>query len=133
MSMSQPAPERLSLEEASTAALVREALEEAKELVRLEIEMAKNEVEMELAWAKRAAIGFAVATVASVVTLSLLAMALVLALGGSAFAALVLAGVLFVVGGVAGIVRYSLLPKTPLARSRHRLEREVSQLKEHVA
>ena len=133
MSMSQPAPERLSLEEASTAALVREALEEAKELVRLEIEMAKNEVEMELAWAKRAAIGFAVATVASVVTLSLLAMALVLALGGSAVAALVLAGVLLVIGAAAGFVVYSMLPKRPLARTRQRLEREVSQLREHLA
>lgn len=133
MSMSQPAPERLSLDEASTAALVREALEEAKELVRLEIEMAKDEVEMELAWAKRAAIGFAVATVASVVTLSLLAMAFVLALGGSAFAALVLAGVLLVVGAVAGSIGYSMLPKTPLARTRRRLEREVGHLKERIA
>ena len=52
MSMYTPPPERLSLEEASTADLVREALDEAKELVRIEIELAKSEVESELARAQ---------------------------------------------------------------------------------
>src|SRR5262249_34933046 len=61
MSTSVTRPERLELEDASTADLVREAIDEAKELVRIEIELAKNEVEREIARAKRAAIGLAIA------------------------------------------------------------------------
>ncbi|MBX3206998.1 MAG: phage holin family protein [Labilithrix sp.] len=132
--MTNPAaPERLALEEASTADLVREALDEAKELVRLEIEIARREVESEIVRAKRAAIGFAVALAATVVVLSLLALALVLSLGGTAVVALAVAGVLFVLGGVAAFVGYSTLPRRPLERTRHRLGRGVSQLKEHIA
>ncbi|MBX3199177.1 MAG: phage holin family protein [Labilithrix sp.] len=126
-------PERLALEEASTADLVREALDEAKELVRVEIEIARSEVELELARAKRAAIGFGVALAAVVIVLSLLAVALVLFLGGTALAALGVAGALLVVGGVAAFVGYSTLPKRPLERTRHRIGRGVSQLKEHIA
>lgn len=126
-------PERLALEEASTADLVREALDEAKELVRIEIEIARSEVELELARAKRAAIGFGIALAAVVIVLSLLAVALVLFLGGTALAALGVAGALLVVGGLAAFVGYSTLPKRPLERTRHRIGRGVSQLKEHIA
>ncbi|HVH41678.1 MAG TPA: phage holin family protein [Labilithrix sp.] len=133
MSNIQPTPERLPLEEASTADLVREALDEAKELVRVEVEIAKSEVESEIARAKRAAIGLGVALAAAVLVLCMLAVALVLALGGTAVVALAVAGGLLVIGGVAGAVGYSLLPKKPLERTRHRLKSEVTHLKEHIA
>ena len=133
MSNVHPPPERLALEEASTADLVREALDEAKELVRIEIEIAKNEVEKEIAQAKKAAVGFGVALAAGVLVLCLLAVALVLALGGTALAALGVAGGLLVIGGIAGFAGYSLLPKKPLETTRHRLKSDVTQLKEHIA
>jgi uncharacterized membrane protein YqjE len=133
MTMQQPPPERLALEEASTADLFREALDEAKELVRVEIEIAKSEVELELARAKRAAIGLAIALAASVLVLCLLAMALVFGLGGTALAALAVAAVMLVVGGIAAWVGYSLLPKKPLERTRHRLKADVGHLREHIA
>lgn len=133
MSNVQPPPERLALEEASTADLVREALDEAKELVRIEIEIAKNEVEKEIQQAKKAAIGFGVALAAGVLVLCLLAVALVLALGGTALAALAVAGALLVIGGIAAFAGYSVLPKKPLETTRHRLKSDVTQLKEHIA
>ena len=133
MSNVHPPPERLALEEASTADLVREALDEAKELVRIEIEIAKNEVEKEIAQAKKAAVGFGVALAAGVLVLCLLAVALVLALGGTALAALGVAGGLLVIGGIAAFAGYSVLPKKPLETTRNRLKSDVTQLKEHIA
>ncbi len=133
MSMNQPPPERLPLEEASTADLVREALDEAKELVRLEVAIAKDEVKKEVKQAKAAAIGFGVALAAALVMLSLLAMAIVLAVGGTAVAALVVAGAFLVVSGIAAYLGYSMLPKKPLDRAITNVKRDVSQLKEHIA
>ncbi len=121
------------LEETSTADLVREAMDEAKELVLLEVELAKEEVREELLQAKRAAIGFGVAAGASSVALCLLAVALVLALGGTALVALAVAGSFFVVAAVAGFVAYGMLPKAPLEKTRSRLQNDVKQLKEHIA
>lgn len=121
------------LEEASTADLVREAMDEAKELVRLEVELAKEEVKEELKQVERAAIGFGIAAAASVIVLCLLAMALVFALGGTALAALAVAGGFLVVGGLAAWIGYGMLPKKPMEKTRHRLQNDVNQLKEHIA
>jgi Flp pilus assembly protein TadB len=127
-------PERTSLlEEASTADLVREAIDEAKELVRIEIEIAKNEVEREIKQAKKAAVGLGVALAAGVLVLCLLAVALVLALGGTPGAALGVAGAALVIGAVAGYAGYVVLPKKPLTTTRRRLRTDVNQLKEHIA
>ncbi|MDB4935881.1 MAG: hypothetical protein JWP87_2853 [Labilithrix sp.] len=121
------------LEEASTADLVKEAMDEAKELVRLEVELAKEEVKEEIAHAKHAAISFGVALGAAVIVLCLLAVALVLALGGTPVAALLVAAGFLVVAGIAGWIGYGMIPKSPLEKTRHRLENDVNQLKEHIA
>lgn len=133
MTMKQPPPERLPLEEASTVDLVREALDEAKELVRLEVAIAKDEVKQEVKLAKAAAIGFGVALAAALVMLSLLAMAIVFAVGGTAVAALVVAAAFLVIAGIAAYVGYALLPKKPLDHTIANVKRDVSQLKEHLA
>jgi hypothetical protein len=117
----------------STADLVREALDETKELVRIEIEIAKSEFEQELGRAKKAAIGFGIALGASVLVLCLLAVALVLALGGTALVALAVAGGFFVAAGLGAFFGYSVLPKDPMKRTRRRLKTDVNQLKEHIA
>jgi uncharacterized membrane protein YqjE len=121
------------LEEASTADLVREAMDEAKELVRLEVELAKEEVKEELKQVQHAAIGFAVAAAAAVVVLCLLSVALVLALGGTAVAALLVAAGFVVLGGAAAWIGYGMLPRSPLEKTRNRLQNDVNQLKEHIA
>ena len=129
-----PPPERslASLEEASTSDLVREAMHGARELVRLEVELAKEEVKDELKQIQRAAITFGIAAGASLVTLCLLAVALVLALGGTALVALLAAAGFLAVAGVAGIVGRGMLPKAPLEKTRNRLQDDMDQLKEHI-
>lgn len=129
----QPPPERLAMEEASTSDLVREALDEAKELVRLEVELAKTEVTEELAEAKKAAVGFVVAGAFMVLALCLLSVALVLALGGTAVVALVVAGVFMVIAGIGAFAGYSMLPKKPLEQTRRRMKTDFQSLKEHLA
>jgi uncharacterized membrane protein YqjE len=133
MSNMHPPPERVALGEASTTDLVREALDEAKELVKIEVELAKNEVKKEVGEIKTAAVGFAVALAASFVFLSLLAVALVLALGGSPLAALGVAAGFLVLAAAAGYAGYAKLPKKPLEQTRHNLRNDVNQLKEHIA
>jgi uncharacterized membrane protein YqjE len=133
MSMNQPPPERLPLEQASTVDLVKEALDEAKELVRLEVEIAKSEVKQEVAQTKKAAIGFGIALAFALVVLSLLAVAIVLAVGGTALAALAVAGVFLVLGGIAGYLGYTMIPKKPMDKTLNRVKRDVNQLKEHIA
>jgi uncharacterized membrane protein YqjE len=121
------------LEEASTAELVKEAMDEAKELVRLEVALAKEEVKEELKEVEHAAISFGVAAGASVIVLCLLAVAIVLAFGGTVLAALLVAAAFLVIAGIAGYLGYGMLPKKPMEKTRHRLEHDVNQLKEHIA
>ncbi len=120
-------------EDASTAALVREVLGEAKELARLEIEIAKSELALELRRTKRAAIGFGASIAAAVLFVCVLVLALVLALGGTAQVALLLAAAFTAVGAIGGIVGYSVLPKKLLGRTRERLLADVRMVKEHIA
>jgi hypothetical protein len=132
---SSPVSERtpVVLEEASTAELVKSAMFEAKELVRIEVELAKNDVKHELKSVQRAAICFGIAAGASLLVLCLLAVALVLALGGTALVALAVAGAFLVIGLTAGFIGYGLLPKHPLENTRRRLLTDVNELKEHIA
>lgn len=133
MTQMVPPPERLALAEASTADLVREVLDEAKELARIEIEIARSELDREIAQAKRAAVGFGIAFAAAIAVVCLLSVALVLALGATALTALGLAGGFLVIAGIGGFAGYSALPKRPLAVTRERLSTDVKQLKEHLA
>lgn len=125
-------PERLALEEASTADLVREAIDEAKELVRIEIELARGELDHEIQRAKRAVVGFGAAGLLAVIGLALLAAAIPLAFNASAIAALIVGGILIGLALVAAFLGYAMLPKRPLEHTRGRLRNNMNQLKEHV-
>ncbi len=133
MAMQERPPAQLAQTEASTADLVREALDEAKELVRLEMQIAKDEVKAEIEDAKKAAIGFGIAFGMAILFLSALSTALVVALGGTVLAALGVAAIFLVAGGIAGYAGYAKVPKNPLVQTRKRVERDVNQLKEHIA
>jgi uncharacterized membrane protein YqjE len=122
-----------ALEEASTGDLVREALDEAKELVRIEIELAKSEVEKEIERAKKAVVRLGIALAAAVLVLCLLAVSIVLVLGGTALAALLVAAVMLAIVAIAAGAGYAVLPKKPMEPTRDRLKADVRQLKEHVA
>ena len=120
------------LEAASTADLVREAMDGARELVRLEVALAKAEMKAEMKRVQRAAIVLGVAAASLVVGLCLLSVALVVTLGGTALVAVLLALVFLVIGGFTLVAGYRRLPRSPLERTRHRLEDDVEQLKEHI-
>lgn len=121
------------MEEASTVELLREALDEARELAKLEVAIARKEVETELAAAKRAGILLAIAIAMAVPFLSLLGVAIVIALGTTVPAALIVAGVFLVGSGFASWGAWSLIPKRPLERTVRHLKTDVRQLKEHIA
>lgn len=121
------------LEEASTADLVKDVLTEARELVKLEVDLAKNEVKKEVKELERSAIAFAVGLVAALLFLTMLAVALVVALGGTSLAAIGVGIVFATVAGVAAWIGWGKLPKKPLDQTRRRLQTDIQQLKEHVA
>lgn len=120
-------------EHASTADLVSAALFEAKELVRLEVAMAKVEAKREIKAGIAAASMFAVAAVFVLTMLSVLAVTLVLFLGGEPLHGLIVAGGCLAVGLVAGVVGYGKLPTHPMQRTRDHLQLDVNHLKEHLA
>lgn len=129
--LSERSPE--ALEAMPTSELVKGVVDETRALVKLEIELAKEEVTLELKKAERAGIAAAIGAVTSILLLAMLAVAVVLALGGTAIAALVVAAFFLVVTGGAGAYAYSAAPKKPLERTRRRLEADMNQLKEHIA
>jgi hypothetical protein len=116
----------------STTELVREALEETKELVRLEMKLAREEVRDDVLQLKTAAILLGVASVLGVLTLASLVVALVLGLGGGVLQALLVAAALALICGILVAVAYRSIPKVPLERTRSRLKTNVNQLKEHI-
>lgn len=116
-----------------TSELIRQALDETKELVRLEVKLAREEVRDDVLQLKQVAIFGGIALVAAIVGLSTLVTALVLAVGGTALAALIVGGVLLVLTAVLAAVAYARLPKVPLGRTRARIESDIVEIKEHLA
>lgn len=121
------------LEDKPTAELIKDALADARELVRIEVGLAKVEVQTELKAASRAAIAAGVALVAFLLALSMAAVALVLALGGTAWIALAVSGGFLLTAGLASLIAYRRFPKKPLVDTRKRIEGDIQELKEHIA
>jgi len=119
--------------DASTTELLREAIEETRQLVKIEVELAKNEVREELADAKRAAVMFGVAAVAALLAAAMLFVALALAIFPGPVPALVIGGVLIATATVLGFVAWKRTPKQPLDRTRRRLETDARVLREGVS
>jgi uncharacterized membrane protein YqjE len=112
--------------------VAKQVLTDAKELIALEVELAKGEVKEELLQAKHAAIAAGAAVCALLLCLAMALLALVLALGGAAQHALIIAGVLLLLAAGSGAYAYSAFPKRPLGKTRNRLQGDAEQLKEHV-
>jgi uncharacterized membrane protein YqjE len=107
-------------------------LNEAKGLAGAEIELAKKDVESEARSVVRAAMSFGVAAVACAAALSLLSVAVVLAVGGAPWVALAVASGFAVLAGASGAAGYALLPKELLEPTRRRLAGDVDQLRKHA-
>jgi uncharacterized membrane protein YqjE len=121
-----------ALDSVPTTELVREVLDETKELVRIETRLARQELVSDLEQLKYAAVFGGVAVGLALLTLVALLLAFVLAIGGSASAALLSAIVLLLAASLCAALAYQRLPKPPLARTRERLVSDVTQLKEHI-
>ena len=124
MNVSDPRPE------ATAAELVREALEETRQLVKLEVELAKDEVRAELVEAKKAAIMFGVAAIAALIAAAMLFVALALAIFPGPVPALIIAVALLATAGILGYVGFRKAPKKPLEKTRRRLETDAQVIKE---
>jgi uncharacterized membrane protein YqjE len=114
----------------STADLLREAIEEARELVRLEVALAQNEMAAELARAREAVLAFAVAASALTTALAVLLVAVALATGATIAVALGMAVALLLAAGVAGSTGYRKLPVALLRRTRARFGDDLRRLDE---
>jgi len=119
--------------EASATQLVREALDETRQLVKLELELAKDEVRQELAEAKKSAIMFGVAAVAALIAAAMLFVALALAIFPGPVPALIIGVVLIATAAILGIVGFKKAPKKPLEKTRRRLETDAQVIKEGMA
>lgn len=121
-----------ALDSVPTTELMRQILDETQELVRIEARLARDELQGDLLQLRSAAIFGGLALLLGVLTLSTLVVALILAVGGAASVAFVVAAALLLGASGLAFVAYQRVPKPPLARTRARIESDVTQLKEHI-
>ncbi|MFO0576574.1 MAG: phage holin family protein [Polyangia bacterium] len=117
----------------STVALVKEAMDEARALLKTEIALARDEAQKQIDAVKTAGIAMGSAAVAAILGLSMLLVALVMAVFPHALAALLTGIILLVGAGVSALIGYGRLPKKPLAQTQQRLEADAQVLKERIA
>ncbi len=119
----------------STPQLVTEAAREAINLVKTEIELAKAELKEDLKSEITAAKGLSVAAICALGTFNMLLVAAAFALANVVpgwAAALIVAAVVGLLGGIAGAVGWKHI-KSPLSRTRKSLEEDVRWVKERAA
>lgn len=118
----------------STGELIRRALDEAKMLAKAEVLHAKQELKDDLQAAKRAGIFLGAAFVLALSGLSVLLVALALALPlPHGRAALIVGAVLVVLAGVGGFLGVQRLPKAPLAKTKRRIQTDIAVTRERLA
>jgi hypothetical protein len=122
----------------STRDLVTELARKASELARKEVALAKSEVKEDLRAEIRMASGLGVAGVCALLTLQMLLVALALGLAEADvmsgwLAALVIAGVVLLIGTVAGWIGWMKRVRKPLDATRRSLEENVQWVKERMA
>jgi uncharacterized membrane protein YqjE len=119
-------------ESVPTADLVKQVLVEARELVKLEVRIAREELKEDLMEAERAAIAGVLAVVLGVLALGALVVTLILAIGGTAGAAFVVAVGLAALTALSAAFAYAMVPKVVLGKTRRHLEEDAAELKEHL-
>jgi uncharacterized membrane protein YqjE len=120
-------------ESVPTADLVKQTLVEARDLVKLEVRIAKEELEEDLLEAKRAAYAGVLAVALGLLALAALVVAVILAIGGTPGAAVVVAVGLGALTAISAASAYAAAPKSLLAKTRRHLEDDATALKGHAA
>lgn len=126
-------PEETNQTDEPTGELIREALDETRELVRLEVALAREEVKSELAQVKAGSMSLGAGAAAGMCALTMFLVAIVSSFARMWLAALVTGGILLVVGGVLGYLGYRAMPQRPMSETKERLETDVKQLRERIA
>lgn len=116
-----------------TGELVRDAIEEVRELVRLEVALAVDETKAELGQVKTAAISLGVAGALGLSALTMFLVAIAAAFVPMWLASLVIGGILVATAAVLAIAGWRALPRKPMAETRERIESDVKQLRERIA
>jgi uncharacterized membrane protein YqjE len=117
-----------------TAALLRQAISEVKLLAKAEVLHAKQELREELQAARVAFVLLGVCLGIGLCGLSVLFVAIGLALPLSEVAAtLTMAGLLIVTAAACGAIGYRRLPKKPLQSTQRRLKEDLSTVRERFA
>lgn len=125
--------DKASLDDATITELLKETLDEGRELVRVEVALARREALDELLAVKRAAVLLGAALVLATVAVALLGLALVLALGGGAAAAASAAGGMLLAALVTGVLGARALPTELLGGTQARVREDVRHIKEAIA
>jgi len=115
-----------------TPELVRQALEEARELVQLEVRLAREEAREDFVRYRRLGYELGAALLVLNAGISALILGLVLAAGADPLLALVIGAVLLLVSGALAFHVYRAIPGFPLRRTLSRWKNEVQELKEHA-
>jgi hypothetical protein len=116
-----------------TTKLLREALDETRELVRLEIALAREETKGELRQAKAGAMALGSAAAAAVASFTMFMVAIALAFSVAWLTSLIIGVILLASAGGLAFAGYKALPTKPLAETKERLESDLKQLKERIA
>jgi Putative Actinobacterial Holin-X, holin superfamily III len=122
--------------ELSNRALISEIAAKASVLAKKEIALAKAEIRADLQAELATAKAFGVAAIATLFGVNLLPVAVVFALATRLpgwMAALIVGGVLLVIGAVVGYIGWRRMVTTPLALTRQTLKEDVRWIKERVA
>jgi hypothetical protein len=116
-----------------TTDLIREALDETRELVRLEVALAREELKGELTQAKTGGFALGSAASAGIAAFTMFMVTIALAFSMKWLAALIIAGILLALACALGLGGWKLMPKQPLGATRERIGSDLKQLKERVA
>jgi hypothetical protein len=113
-------------------ALLREVLDQTRELVRVEVALARTDVHDELGQMRRAGIAFGLGAGLGINVVSMLLVAVVTAFAREWLAALVVGAALALIAGASALIGRRWLPRRPLAETRDRIRTDLRQLKERV-
>jgi Putative Actinobacterial Holin-X, holin superfamily III len=116
-----------------TTQLIREALDETRELVRLEVALAREEIRAELTQAKGAAVALSGAMALAIASFTMFMVAIALAFDLGWLAALVIGLVLSCISGALVLAGYRAIPRHPMVDTKDRIASDLKQLKERIA
>jgi hypothetical protein len=117
----------------SNVRLVREAIDEARDLVRLEVALAREELSEEMGRARGGMIAFGSAAVLAMAGFTMLIATIAFAAGRSWLCALLIGAGLIVLAAGLGLLGWWIVPHSPMSATRARLESGLNDIKERIA